>query len=120
MIKERFGDRVARIVRACSDTDFQPKPPWLARQQAYLEHLGHADADTLLVSCADKLHNARAVVSDLGTHGAGMLARFNAPPSGTHWCYRFLADAFLGLMPGPLARELDITVGRLEALSAGA
>jgi predicted HD phosphohydrolase len=120
LIRQRFGDRVARIVRACSDTDIQPKPPWLARKRAYLEHLGHADADTLLVSCADKLHNARAIVSDLRTHGIGMLTRFNAPAGGTQWYYRALADVFLQRSPGSLSRELDITVCQLETLLADA
>lgn len=84
-IKAQFGPRVARVVRACSDTDVQPKPPWQARKEAYLAHLEEADADTLLVSCADKLHNARAIVTDLRTHGPAMLGRFNAPPGGTAW-----------------------------------
>lgn len=84
-IEARFGSRVAGVVRACSDTEVQPKPPWQAHKEAYLVHLEHADADTLLVSCADKLHNARAIVTDLRTHGPAMLGRFNAPPGGTAW-----------------------------------
>lgn len=117
-IHARFGSRVARVVRACSDTDIQPKPPWQARKQAYLEHLNHSDADTLLVSCADKLHNARAIVSDIRTHGAAMLTRFNAPAGGTQWYYRALADTFTRLLASPLARELDVTVSQLEVLVA--
>jgi hypothetical protein len=59
VIARRFGPRVARIVRACTDADTLPKPPWRARKEAYIAHLEHADRDVLLVSCADKLHNAR-------------------------------------------------------------
>ena len=40
------------------------KLPWRLRKNKYLEHLRTACADALLVSAADKLHNARA--SDLG------------------------------------------------------
>lgn len=35
-IKREFGDRVAAIVRANSDTDELPKPPWRARKEAYI------------------------------------------------------------------------------------
>ena len=35
-ITERFGDRVARIVRGCTDADTLPKPPWRARKEAYM------------------------------------------------------------------------------------
>lgn len=31
-IRQQFGERVAAIVKACSDTDEQPKPPWRARK----------------------------------------------------------------------------------------
>ena len=65
-IEKAFGTRVADIVRACSDTeDHEEKGPWKQRKQAYLELLAQKDADTALVSCADKLHNARRIVADL-------------------------------------------------------
>ncbi|HEX2401954.1 MAG TPA: HD domain-containing protein, partial [Mycobacterium sp.] len=36
-IKNNFGDEVARIVDECSDSDVEPKPPWLERKQAYID-----------------------------------------------------------------------------------
>src|SRR5881227_2703625 len=33
-IRRLFGDRVAAIVEACSDTDVVPKPPWRERKEA--------------------------------------------------------------------------------------
>ncbi len=69
VIRERFGDRVADIVLGCTDADTLPKPPWRERKERYIEHLEHASSDVLLVSCADKVHNARAIVTDLKTHG---------------------------------------------------
>lgn len=116
-IEAQFGPRVAGVVRACSDTDMQPKPPWQARKEAYLAHLEDADADTLLVSCADKLHNARAIVTDLRTHGPAMLGRFNAPPGGTAWYYQALAEVFGRRLPGPLARELVLVADDLAGLA---
>ena len=117
VIQELFGERIARIVSDCSDTDVQPKPPWLERKRAYLAHLEHADQDTLVVSCADKLHNARAIVGDLRAHGPGMLARFNAPSGGTQWYYRALSEVFQRRLPGPIASELTAVVEELEDLA---
>jgi (p)ppGpp synthase/HD superfamily hydrolase len=59
IIRRMFGDRVANVVMECSDTDREPKPPWRERKERYLTHLLSASADALLVSMADKLHNAR-------------------------------------------------------------
>ena len=66
VILQRFGPRVTRIVRACSDADTFSKPPWRERKEQYLETV---DPDALLVSCCDKFHNARAIVEDLRTPG---------------------------------------------------
>ena len=60
-IRRMFGDRVADVVMECSDTDREPKPLWRERKEQYLAHLLSASTDALLVSIADKLHNARSV-----------------------------------------------------------
>jgi len=117
-IQDRFGPRVAGIVRACTDADTRPKPPWRARKEAYLAHLEDEGPDALLVSAADKLHNARAIVTDLRTHGPGMFSRFNAGQEGTVWYYGALAAAFARRLPGPLARELSDAVAQMQSLAA--
>ena len=117
-IRELFGDRVAMIVRACTDADVTPKPPWVERKQAYLAHLPNAPADVLLVSACDKLHNARAILADLRAIGPAVFERFKPTPARTLWYYRSLADTFLRCMPGALADELDRTVSTIEALAA--
>src|SRR3974390_3685313 len=59
-VRRRFGNRVARIVDGCTDADTYPKPPWHERKEKYIQHLRTADADTRLVSAADKLNNVRS------------------------------------------------------------
>lgn len=93
-IRERFGPNVAAIVLDCSDTDITPKPPWCARKVAYLEHIRALSPSALLVSAADKLHNARSVVADLRMHGDALWGRFNAPKDAQLWYYVRLVDAF--------------------------
>jgi GTP pyrophosphokinase len=117
VIAETFGPRVAAIVRACTDADMQPKPPWRARKEAYLAHLEHEGPDAVLVSAADKLHNARSIVSDLRTHGPAVFARFNAGQEGTLWYYDSLARIIAARLPGPLARELTDAVARMRSLA---
>lgn len=89
-IKERFGARVAHIVEGCTDSfaeNPEEKEPWRIRKERYLAHLAEADQDTLTVSLADKLHNARATVSDLLITGPQTWDRFNAIPDDILWYY---------------------------------
>ena len=116
IIRQRFGARVADIVLGCTDADTLPKPPWRARKEAYIAHLEHAGPAVLLVSCADKVHNARAICSDVRTHGLSVFTRFNAGQDGIVWYYRSLADAFARLLPGALSAELSEAVRIMEAL----
>jgi GTP pyrophosphokinase len=64
-IERKFGKAVAKIVDGCTDTDQVPKPPWLERKKAYVAHVRHAPLSTKLVSASDKLHNVRAVLTNL-------------------------------------------------------
>lgn len=117
IIRERFGDRVADIVSACSDTFESPKPPWKKRKRAYLDHLPHATPDTLLVSCADKLHNARAILRDYRDCGEELWQRFNGGKEGTLWYYRELVEQFgRTSVPPILLSELALVVDELESL----
>ena len=117
-IRRRFGDRVEAIVAACSDTDRHPKPPWRERKDAYLNHLRTAPREALLVSLADKVHNARALLADLGTDGEGMWTRFSGGRDGELWYYRRLSETFVELYPSPLASELERTVREIDGMSA--
>src|SRR5581483_7678968 len=94
-IRRRFGDRVAGIVEGCTDADVVPKPPWRQRKEAYLAHLRTADASALLVSNADKLHNARAIVEDFRALGEELWSRFTSTEAENLWYYRSLANVFL-------------------------
>lgn len=116
LIRSRFGDDVTDIVLACSDTDVTPKPPWLERKQAYIDHLATAPERALLVSLADKVHNARSIATDADVHGESLWDRFNATSEQSHWYYRSLCDVFeqrLGSIP--LVGELRSAIDRIWA-----
>jgi (p)ppGpp synthase/HD superfamily hydrolase len=54
---------------------------------------GH-HAPSLLVSAADKLHNARAIVHDVKHHGKTVWKRFHAAPKEILWYYQSLCAIF--------------------------
>lgn len=114
-----FGDRVLHIVEGCTDSDEHPKPPWRARKQAYIDHVAEADASVLLVSAADKLHNARSVAADLRRHGASTWDRFTGGREGSLWYYRALVGAFRDnpAHHAALVDELDRAVTAMEVLA---
>ncbi len=113
-IREKFGDRVADMVAACSDAVNSPKPPWDQRKQKYLALLAEHDPAVRLVSCADKLHNACAILRDYQSVGDEVWKRFKGGKQGTLWYYRSLADRYQDLKVGPMAVELKRVVTRLE------
>jgi (p)ppGpp synthase/HD superfamily hydrolase len=119
-IRERFGDRVARIVSDCSDSDSLPKPPWEARKQAYIASLEKKSSDSLLVSLCDKLYNAEAILSDLLVLGDRLWERFTGGKAGTLWYYRELSRAFERLLPGQLSDKLSRLVADMDAHAGAA
>jgi (p)ppGpp synthase/HD superfamily hydrolase len=114
-IETRFGAGVAAIVADCTDSWVEPKPPWRERKVAYIGALPAKPARSLLVSLADKTHNARAIVADLRRLGPALWPRFTGGEEGTLWYYDALATAFAGALPGDLADELGRTVAAMRA-----
>jgi len=116
-IRKRFGADVARMVEDCTDTFEKVKPEWRPRKEAYLASLPGKRARSLLVSAADKLDNARAIVADLRAHGAGTLDRFSGKRD-TLWYFQELVEVFDELGVGPVADELAVAVKEMVALAA--
>jgi (p)ppGpp synthase/HD superfamily hydrolase len=125
-VRERFGEKVADIVRACSDTNgaddeiVESKKPWRARKEGYVAHLNdpHASPSALRVSNADKVHNARCILADYRAKGDALWLRFNPDAQSAEmqlWYYGQLADAFEQRRGNtPLANELRSIVDQLR------
>ncbi|MFW6050445.1 MAG: HD domain-containing protein [Myxococcota bacterium] len=114
LLAERWGERVAWLVEALSDSTTHPKPPWEQRKRAYVEQLRTAEPAVKLVSAADKLHNAASVLRDLQSAGPAVFERFTASREQTLWYYRAVTEALAHGWAHPLVDELDAVVGRLE------
>jgi (p)ppGpp synthase/HD superfamily hydrolase len=100
-IESRFGSRVAVLVSGASEPD--KTAVWEQRKSHTLDILRETpDTELLLLSCADKLDNIRALRSDLGRVGEEAFTVFKRPRDKQRWYYESLARVFGDrLMDGP-------------------
>jgi GTP pyrophosphokinase len=117
-IRAEFGDGVADIVEACSDdlpADRNAKRGWWFRKTDYIDRLRSEPLEAVLVSAADKLHNARAILSDYRRMGEVLWGRFNKE-SDQLWYYEALVSAFRkrDLEQRALIDELALVVEQLR------
>ena len=92
-LKERFGARVADLVRA--DSHNQGKfacASWNARKREAVRKLAQAGPELLLITLSDKLSNIRAIYRDYLRDGNEMFSKFNQSDKRRHaWYYRSCA-----------------------------
>jgi (p)ppGpp synthase/HD superfamily hydrolase len=120
-IHSQFGPAVADIVKGCTDGkpgEERIAATWLQRKVAYVEHLGSASPSVRLVSFCDKLHNARAILTDYVVIGDELWRRFNAGKENQMKYYRSLADASKGRVPQRVSDTLEQVVSEIERRAA--
>src|SRR5271166_2513681 len=124
VIEQMFGPRVAKIVDGCTDSygeEGKSKPKWYPRKLRYMRRVRHEDAETRLVSAADKLYNARAILRDVRQSGDSAFEPFSAPKVKVLWYYRSLVREYraggVTHMLKPLLDDYDRAVTELEHLS---
>ncbi len=117
IIEDLFGNEVAEIVEGCTDAFTDPKPMWKGRKTAYLKKLEQSPDSILLVSLADKIHNACSILRDLHSKEENIWEKFNGGKEGTLWYYQSLVKIF-NTSPFPyLTAELSRVVKKIEKLS---
>lgn len=114
-IRQRFGEAVAEIVHDCTDSWVEPKQAWRPRKEAYLAKLRIKSSGSLLVSLADKVHNAEAILFDYRVLGDALWSRFNGGREGTRWYYQALPEVFADKMPGRLSDRLSKAVAEFSS-----
>jgi (p)ppGpp synthase/HD superfamily hydrolase len=118
-IRERYGERVAEIVMAVTDSYEKPKPPWRERKKAYIASLRGAEPSGIRVSLADKVYNARATLMDIRREGESGWSRFTGGKEGTLWYYNELIKVFQARSSSRLLEEFTNVVRELERISGG-
>ncbi len=81
------------------------KEPWVLRKTRYVASLEHKPLDSLLVTAADKAHNARDMVLD-ARRDPGSWERFNAGLDGTAWYLLRIHQTLSHRLPGSRSNEL--------------
>jgi (p)ppGpp synthase/HD superfamily hydrolase len=121
-IEANFGPAVARIVEGLSDSfevDSDKKPSWESRKKAYVERLPHEADDVLLVSLADKLYNARAILEDYREIGPEVWKRFKRGRREQLWYFDALIQVFENRCSDwRILKELKRVVAELARISS--
>jgi GTP pyrophosphokinase len=124
-IRKRFGKEVLAVVEECTDADTMTKPPWKERKLAYIDHLESASKGGLLVSNADKVHNASSILRDHKKKGDAIYDIFDMDREDqdrelkkreTLWYYNELQKSYANNTNGnqDLATRLGEIISELE------
>ena len=119
-IAERFGNGVADIVVACTDTsaplaEGSEKEPWLLRKTRTIQSLATKPQSAWLVIAADKAHNARDLMIDAKRDPASW-ERFTPGLDGSCWYLWSLHGQLRELLPG--SRSVGMLGSCVEAILA--
>ncbi len=120
-VKQNFGPNVARMVEGLSDTlaeDHEKKEGWEQRKNAYLVRLRSEPEDVLVISAADKLYNAKAILDDLKEIGAAVWDRFKRGPKEQLWYFHSLLEIFEPRLQSRMVGELKRVVDEISFLVA--
>ena len=100
-IEREFGKRIAELVEAESDIEFEGKSreeSWRLRKEEAIERLSVASNDVKVVALSDKLSNIRAIYRDYQAIGDKVWDLFCVKDKASHeWHFRGLARAFASL-----------------------
>jgi (p)ppGpp synthase/HD superfamily hydrolase len=121
-IEHNFGSNVARMVKGLSDSltaDPHNKQSWPERKKAYIRRLRREQADVRLISVADKLYNARAMLEDYRQIGPRVWERFKRGREDQIWYFDELLKVYKLHGASRIVEELRQVVADLTQISAG-
>ena len=121
-IEHNFGLNVARMVEGLSDSlteDAGNKQSWLKRKQAYIQKLRQEPANIQLISAADKLYNARAILEDYRIIGPKVWERFKRGRQEQIWYFDELLAIFKISGASRIVEELERVVNDLRQITVG-
>jgi (p)ppGpp synthase/HD superfamily hydrolase len=120
-IENHFGNEVARMVEGLSDSlteESVDKAPWPERKKAYITRLRGEPADVQLISAADKLYNACAILADFREIGPEVWKRFKRGHDDQIWYFHELLKVFNASEGNRIVAELERVTSELERISA--
>lgn len=116
-IRAEFGDRIASLVAAESDTfeeGVSEEDSWHSRKRAAIERLASASHDAKIVALGDKLSNMRAIARDWAVKGDSFWNIFHAKdPKDHEWHYRGLAESLRELQDTFAYKEFESLINQV-------
>ena len=116
-IRAEFGDRIAALVAAESDTfeeGVSEEDSWHSRKRAAIERLASASHDAKIVALGDKLSNMRAIARDWAVQGDYFWNIFHAKdPKDHEWHYRGLAESLHELQDTFAYKEFESLINQV-------
>lgn len=119
-VKQNFGPNVARMVEGLTDSfveDTDSKAPWRPRKEDYVTRLRREPPDVQLISAADKLYNAKAILDDYRQIGPNIWKRFKRGRADQLWYFNALLEVFKSSGVGRIVAELERVVNDLTLIS---
>jgi (p)ppGpp synthase/HD superfamily hydrolase len=119
-IAYNFGAEVARMVEGLSDSlagEKDAKQPWLERKEAYIQRLRQEPLEIQLISVADKLYNAKAILDDYRELGPEVWKRFKRGRQDQLWYFDSLIAVFQASQLGRIVSDLERVVNELRTIS---
>ena len=116
-IRAEFGDRIAALVAAESDTfeeGVSEEDSWHSRKRAAIERLASASHDAKIVALGDKLSNMRAIARDWAVQGDSFWNIFHAKdPKDHEWHDRGLAESLRELQDTFAYKEFESLINQV-------
>ena len=116
-IKERFGERVAKLVAHESEDKMDHLPreeSWVYRKQQALERLKGASRDAQIILLGDKLSNMRSIYREYTAMGDDVWQIFNMKDKARHaWYYRGIAGVLDRVRDTVAFREYEVLLDKI-------
>ncbi len=115
MIKERFGENVAKMV--LDVTEKNRELSWEERKKEAIEDIKSFSNNSLLLKSADIFCNLSELIDDYNKGGEGAFSNFNASKEKIIENYFLRIDTIIKRWPeNPLAKELQSLKDKLEEI----
>lgn len=110
--QKEFGEKVFKMVMDVSeDTVLKKekgaKESWHIRKEKYLEHLRNCDEDSLMISCADKIHNTMSLIDAFKEQGDKILKFFDSSLAEKNWFHEEVLKILQKRLKNPIVKELE-------------
>jgi len=120
-IEKEFGKRIAELVVAASEKlENRNETDWTERKKHTINYLKNANENIQILSCADKLSNAKSMARDLDKEGEKLWKRFNAGYDKQKWYYTELVKSLENLKGNEIYNEFKKTVDGIFSKTGGA